>query len=133
MPAHALQASSPQCDEGRSPLRPPATHQTAAVTPHAAGRDVAQALTLPPGDPGRPRGLGLTPLHFLPLYARVAIERLDAAHNLRTAAQLDELLQAYATTYGLTVDLETCAAAHRICSRRFLCFVAFPGTDGPEA
>lgn len=133
MTALALQASNPQAKEGCSPLQPSATHQTAAATPHAAGRDVAQALALPPGDPGRPRGLGLTPFNCLPLYARVAIERLDAAHNLRTAAQLDELLQAYATTYGLAVDLETCAAAHRICSRRFLCFVAFPGTDGPEA
>lgn len=91
---------------------------------HKTGRDVVAALA-----EGSPLGLGNTPFQYLPLFAKVAIERLDAAHQLRTAVKLDELLQAYAETYGLRVDLETCAAAHRICAARFLCFVAFKGLE----
>lgn len=73
--------------------------------------------------------LGLTPFQYLPLFAKVAIERLDCAQHLRTAAQLDYLLQAYAKTYGLTVDVGTCASAHRIYARRFVAFVAFSDLD----
>lgn len=100
---------------------------------HVDGHHVARLLALPPHDPARPHGLGLTPFQYLPLFAKVAIERLDCAEHLRTAKQLDELLQAYATTYGLKVDLETCAAAHTICARRFVCFVPFTGATGAEA
>jgi len=74
----------------------------------------------------------MMPRHGLPLYARLSIERLENAHHLRTAAQLDELMQAYADFYRETVDLQTCASTHRICSRLFLLFVAYPGTDGGE-
>lgn len=55
----------------------------------------------------------------LPLWARVAIERLDACNDLRTQRQLDELLDAYAKTYGVQVDDATRAAAQRICQDRF--------------
>ena len=98
--------------------RPPAEHQEAA---HHTAIDVAAALTQ-----GERLGLGQTPVQHLPLFARVAIERLDADSHLRTAPQLDELLQAYANFYCLTVDLETCASAHQICHRRFWNFQADP-------
>ncbi|GAA4012450.1 hypothetical protein GCM10022212_02640 [Actimicrobium antarcticum] len=49
----------------------------------------------------------------------MAIERLDADNALRTETTFDGLLQAYAGTYGQLEDMETCAAAHHICSRRF--------------
>ena len=91
---------------------------------HKSGADVVAARA-----EGSRLGLGTTPFQHLPLFAKDAIERLDAAHQLRTAAKLDELLQAYAETYGLRVDLETCAAAHRICACRFVCFVAFEGLE----
>lgn len=55
----------------------------------------------------------------LPLWARVAIERLDACSDLRTQRQLDEFLDAYAKTYGTEVDEATRTAARRICQERF--------------
>lgn len=64
-------------------------------------------------------GLGNTPYQYLPLFAKLAIERLDADNNLRNEILLDELLQGYACAYGLRVDIESCAAVHRICARRF--------------
>jgi hypothetical protein len=131
MSATTHQAFNASNDAGLSPLQPPETHQEAQgghAEGHMTGRDVARVLAMPVDAPGRPRGLGLTPFQYLPLFAKVAIERLNSAEHLRTAAQLDDLLQAYAKTYGRTVDLETCAAVHRICARRFVCFVAFPGT-----
>jgi hypothetical protein len=93
---------------GCSPCTP-ATHQEAA--------DVSAALAA-----GEILGLGNTPFMYLPLYARVAVERLDRDDSLRTGAQLDELLKAYAESMAHTVDLETCAAAHRVCSKRFYNF-----------
>lgn len=99
---------------------------------HVTGREVAVTLALRVNDPARSLGLGMTPYQHLPLYAKLAIERLDCAGELRSAAQLDELLQAYAATYGLTVDLPTCAAAHRICAKRFACFKPFKGLESVE-
>jgi len=54
-----------------------------------------------------------------PLWARIAIERLDACSELRTQRQLDEFLDAYAKTYGTEVDETTRTAAKLICRQRF--------------
>lgn len=129
MTAHTIRTNRPQCIWGGSSPDLPETHQTADAHVHMTGRDVARTLALDISDLSRPLGLGMTPYQHLPLYAKVAIERLDCDDQLRTAAQLDQLLQAYASTYGLTVDLATCAAAHRICAARFACFVPFKGVD----
>ena len=59
------------------------------------------------------------PFQYLPLFAKVAIERLDADHALRTGVQLDALLDAYAKTYGLACDEHTRLSAQYICERRF--------------
>ena len=59
------------------------------------------------------------PFQHLPLFAKVAIERLDADHVLRTGAQLNALLDAYAKTYGLVCDEHTRYSAHYLCERRF--------------
>jgi hypothetical protein len=55
----------------------------------------------------------------LPLWARVAIERLDACTGMRTQRQLVEFLDAYAKTYGVEVDDATRAATLCICRDRF--------------
>lgn len=55
----------------------------------------------------------------LPLFARLAIERIDADSDLRTGAKLDELLRAYAAQYRETCDDYTRQSAHAIASRRF--------------
>lgn len=60
---------------------------------------------------------------YLPQYAKIAIERIDADSDLRTHAKLDELLDAYAKTYAETVDQHTRDSAHCICKRRFPDFV----------
>ena len=59
------------------------------------------------------------PFQYLPLFAKVAIERLGADHALRTGVQLDALLDAYAKTYGLACDVHTRFSAQTICERRF--------------
>ncbi|MEJ8816123.1 hypothetical protein WKW77_34085 [Variovorax ureilyticus] len=59
------------------------------------------------------------PFQCLPLFAKVAIERLDADHALRTGVQLDALLDAYAKTYGLACDEHTRFSAQYICERRY--------------
>lgn len=93
------------------PPEPPEAHQRA--------NDVLAALTK-----GGYSGLWNTLFQYLPLFAKVAIDRLDADESLRTWTWLDTLLQAYAEIYCMTVDLETCAAAHQICARRFGSFQA---------
>lgn len=105
--------SSPSSHAGVPPA-PPETHQNAT--------DVAAALAK-----GGRLGLGMTPFQYLPLFAQVAIERLNADDGLRTEAMLDELLQRYAEFYRMTVDIETCAAAHHISARRFWNFQASAG------
>lgn len=98
---------------------------------HQKAKDVGAELK----NPAR-IGLGNTPAQYLPLYAKLAIERLDADNDLRTESMLDELLQGYARTYGELVDLETCAASHRVCARRFWDYEpdalagAFPAAGG---
>lgn len=64
--------------------------------------------------------MGPTPYQYLPLWAKVAIERLDACAELRTESMLDELLHGYAQTYGEGVDDQTRESARHICRRRFL-------------
>lgn len=60
-----------------------------------------------------------TPFQHLPLFAKVAIERLDGLAD-RTNIALDSMLDAYAATYGIECDVLTRESAHHICARRFL-------------
>jgi hypothetical protein len=60
-----------------------------------------------------------TPYTALPLYARIAIERLERDRTLRSATQLEELLSAYASSNGAELDRSTHAAVEQICVRRF--------------
>ncbi|WP_038214912.1 hypothetical protein [Xenophilus azovorans] len=55
----------------------------------------------------------------LPSFARTAVERLAADHALRTAAQLDALLDAYVQDRGLACDEDARRDAHRACAHRF--------------
>jgi len=57
--------------------------------------------------------------HQLPLYARIAIERLIADESLRSNLKLDELLDAYAAIYGEECCSVTRDNAHRYCMRMF--------------
>ena len=59
---------------------------------------------------------------FLPLYARLAVERLDADASLRTRTQLDALLDDYAETYGIQCDPDTRAEALHRCMLKFFDF-----------
>lgn len=64
------------------------------------------------------------PYQYLPRYAKLAIERIDCDSSLRTAAKLDELIDAYAKTYGETPDEHARASAQHIAARRFWNFTA---------
>ena len=64
--------------------------------------------------------MGPTPYQYLPLWAKVAIERLDADAALRSEAMLDELLDSYARCYAEVVDPQTRDSARHICRRRFI-------------
>lgn len=64
--------------------------------------------------------MGPTPYQYLPLWAKLAIERLDACADLRTESMLDELLEGYAKTYGQPVDVQTRESVRNICRRRFV-------------
>ena len=59
------------------------------------------------------------PYQYLPTYAKVAIDWLDCNSHLRNTQNLDQALEAYAKTYGVSVDDHIRASAHYICSRRF--------------
>lgn len=65
------------------------------------------------------RGRVPTPIKFLPLYARLAFERLTSEAIYRNSVVLDEMLDAYAKTYGLTCDEETREDTHTHCKARF--------------
>ena len=56
--------------------------------------------------------MGPTPYQYLPLWAKVAIERLDADAALRSEAMLDELLDSYARCYAEAVD--AASASHAV-------------------
>ncbi|MCU7369986.1 hypothetical protein PEC18_03660 [Paucibacter sp. O1-1] len=73
--------------------------------------------------------MGPTPYQYLPLWAKIAIERLDASAELRNEAMLDELLESYARTYGELVDAQTRDSARHICRRRFMGTYAEPALD----
>lgn len=60
-----------------------------------------------------------TPYQYLPLFAKVAIERLDQNYDMRNARVLNEMLDAYAKTYGTECDDETRQSATHIALRRF--------------
>jgi hypothetical protein len=64
--------------------------------------------------------MGSTPYQYLPLWAKVAIERLDSDATLRSEGMLDELLDGYARFYAETVDAQTRDSARHICRRRFI-------------
>jgi hypothetical protein len=64
--------------------------------------------------------MGPTPYQYLPLWAKVAIELLDADAALRSEAMLDELLDSYARCYAEAVDAQTRESARHICRRRFI-------------
>src|SRR5207247_1820787 len=64
-------------------------------------------------------------------FARIAIERLDADSALRSPAKLDELLDAYARTYGVECSPAERDSAHYTCSRRFHDFPGFPAPVDP--
>lgn len=61
----------------------------------------------------------LEPYQYLPLFAKIAIERLDADSDLRSNHKLDELLDAYAASCGVECDSAIRDSAHHICARRF--------------
>lgn len=56
---------------------------------------------------------------YLATYAKAAIERLDAAADVRTSGNLDFLLDRYAANQGAVCDEHTRRSAHHICARRF--------------
>jgi hypothetical protein len=60
-----------------------------------------------------------TPYQYLPLFAKISIERLDGDSVLRSGEMLDHLLNSYAKTYGCNVDDDTRKSAHHIARRRF--------------
>ena len=63
-----------------------------------------------------------TAYQYLPAFAIVALERLDADNTLRTSVKLDEFLDAYAKVYGVTCDDKDRASSHYIAVRRFYDF-----------
>lgn len=72
----------------------------------------------------------------LPLFAKLAIERLDSDHTLRSAQRLDELLTAYAASYGesrATLGEEfwdyVRFSAHFRCAKRFCDFQPLGGPN----
>jgi hypothetical protein len=62
---------------------------------------------------------GYETYQYMPLFAKVAIERLDADSDMRTSAMLNELLDSYAKTYGCVVDEHIRESAIHICGKRF--------------
>lgn len=108
MPALHRNPTQPMTHSGPFAPNPGATHQTAA--------DVSAALAAG-------RAVGLTPMRFLPLWAQVAFTRVVQNPEHRHGDRLDALLQSYAELYTHTVDLETCAAMHRICGAEWSEFV----------
>ena len=60
---------------------------------------------------------------YLPLFAKVSIERLDGNPDFRNPAMLDSLLDSYAKTYGAECDDYTRESAHYRASKRFYDFV----------
>ena len=60
-----------------------------------------------------------TPYNFQPIWAKVVIERIGQDSDLRTPARVNELLDAYARTYGETVTDSKRADVHELIMRRY--------------
>lgn len=77
---------------------------------------------------------GRPPEHYqyLPTWAKIAIERLDADSDLRNGAMLDQLLNAYAASNGQACDAHIRASSHHICGRRFWNFAPLPTDPAPN-
>lgn len=58
-------------------------------------------------------------INQFPFYARLALERLICDEALRSNIKLDELLDAYASTYGEECDSITRDSAHKFACARF--------------
>lgn len=56
---------------------------------------------------------------YLPLFAKVSIERIDQNSDMRNTECLNSLLDAYAKTYGIECDDSTRKSAQYIAKRRF--------------
>lgn len=65
-------------------------------------------------------------LGSLPLWARVAIEWMDARPELRSEAKLDDLLGHFAAVSAIAVDEATRQSARAVCRRRFMASYAEP-------
>jgi hypothetical protein len=59
------------------------------------------------------------PYQYLPTFAKMAIEQLDADSSLRNATMLNLLLDFYAESNGTAPDSHTRESAQHICRRRF--------------
>lgn len=62
----------------------------------------------------------------LPLWARVAIEWMDARPELRCEAKLDDLLAHFAAVNATVVDEATRQSTREVCRRRFMASYAEP-------
>lgn len=69
----------------------------------------------------------MTQFQLLPLFVRVAIERLDADNALRNSHTLDALLDSYAKTYGTACADPLRETAHKQCIQRFGASYQFVG------
>lgn len=65
-------------------------------------------------------------LGSLPLWARVAIEWMDARPELRSEAKLDDLLLHFAAVNAVVVDEDTRQSARTVCRRRFMASYSEP-------
>lgn len=59
---------------------------------------------------------------YLPLYCKVAIERLDGNPDYRNPSMLDSMIDSYAKTYGETCEDYLRESAHFRASNRFYDF-----------
>jgi hypothetical protein len=59
---------------------------------------------------------------YLPLYCRIAIERLDGMPGWRNPERLDSLIDSYAKAYGETCDEYLRESTHYRASKRFYDF-----------
>ena len=64
--------------------------------------------------------MSATALGSLPLWARVAIEWMDARPELRSESKLDDLLEHFAAVSATVVDGDTRQMARKVCRRRFM-------------
>lgn len=70
--------------------------------------------------------MAVATLGSLPLWARVAIEWMDARPELRSEAKLDDLLGHFAAVSATVVDEATRQSARAVCRRRYMASYAEP-------